>query len=126
MDIRANQPLRGSNLRLDGQNSRLRFGLAGLVVALAISVWLVSAGVDRGWRLLLFFPFFLAATGAWQGLYRTCPGHAAKGVREREHGQTTRVVAPDEVVASRCLARRVLWGSVLTSVCATMLVVVLP
>lgn len=126
MDARANQPLRGSNLQLEGQNSRLRMGLAGLVVALAIAVWLVGSDVDRTWRLLLFFPFFFAAMGAWQGLYRTCPGNVSKGICEEDGGQTKRVISPDEIEAARGLARCVLVGATVTSAIATLLVVVVP
>ena len=126
MDARGRHALRGANLQLDGQNRRLRMGLIGLMVALGLAVWLVSAEVHRGWRLLLFFPFFSAAIGAWQGLYRTCPNLAAKGIREDPCGRTKRVISQQERMASRHLGRCVLTGSFLTAALATLLVVALP
>lgn len=50
---------------------RLRGGVVALAVALAIGVILVYLSVPWGYRLLLFVPFFVAANGFFQALYRT-------------------------------------------------------
>ena len=50
---------------------RVRFGLFALSLALAVAVALVKVELHFAWRLLLFLPFFFAASGFYQGLYRT-------------------------------------------------------
>jgi len=52
-------------------SARLRHGVVALAVALALGVALVESGVPAIWRLTLFVPFFFAAAGFYQGLYRT-------------------------------------------------------
>jgi len=50
---------------------RLRTGVVALSLALGLAVSLVHFQVAWGYRLLLFLPFFLAANGFFQALYRT-------------------------------------------------------
>jgi hypothetical protein len=50
---------------------RLRFGAVALAMTLGALVALALTGVDRGWRLALFLPFFTAATGYFQARERT-------------------------------------------------------
>ncbi len=59
------------NLDVPGTSRRLRFGVIALAVALAIAVAMAKADVSIGYRLLLILPFFAAASGFFQGLYRT-------------------------------------------------------
>jgi hypothetical protein len=123
---RSRQPLCGANLQDHGQNSRLRMGIVALTVALGAAVLVVQADLPRLWRALLFVPFFFAAFGAWQGLYRTCPGMVMKGARETQEGDEVRVADPEQTRGARRLAARVMLGSVVTAACATALVAVLP
>jgi hypothetical protein len=59
------------NLDAAGTTRRLRAGVMALAVALGIAVVMAKADVSVGYRLLLFLPFFAAANGFFQGLYRT-------------------------------------------------------
>ena len=59
------------NLDVTGTTRRLRFGVIALAVALAIAVVMAKADVSTGYRLWLVLPFFAAANGFFQGLYRT-------------------------------------------------------
>ena len=97
-----------------------------LFVALGAAILLVQADAPRIWRLGLFFPFGMAAFGAWQGLYRVCPGMTSKGVKEDELGNEQRMVRPEEIQRAKCLSRRVLSASLLTALSATALVFFLP
>ncbi len=119
------EALCGANLRTSGQNARLRMGVVMLAVSLVLSVVLVRADVPRVWRLALFIPFFMAAVGAWQGLYRTCPMMVREGTKESEHGDA-RVVDPEQLRGARKLAFRVLLGSMCTALLSTALVTALP
>ena len=59
------------NLSPGAASRRLRAGVAVLGIALICAVVMVNTGVHAGWRALLFLPFFIAASGFYQGLYRT-------------------------------------------------------
>ncbi len=50
---------------------RMRFGIIGLVVGAALAAGMVALGLDRWWRLGLFFVFAGAATGIFQALDKT-------------------------------------------------------
>ena len=123
---RSRQPLCGANLEDHGQNTRLRMGIIALALALGAAVAVVEADLSRAWRCVLFIPFFFAAFGAWQGLYRTCPGMVLKGARETIEGEEVRVADPERVRAARSLATKVLAGAFVSAACATALVAVLP
>jgi hypothetical protein len=59
------------NLTAGPTATRLRGGVIALALALAVAVTLVYFAVPWGYRLLLFLPFFMAANGFYQALYRT-------------------------------------------------------
>ncbi len=59
------------NLSPAAASQRLFSSVFVLGIALVIAVVLAKLAVDWPWRLLLFFPFFLATNGFLQGLYRT-------------------------------------------------------
>ncbi len=42
-----------------------------LAMSVGITIGLIYAGVDRWWRLGLFFPFWMAALGIFQALEQT-------------------------------------------------------
>ncbi len=100
-------------------------GVVALGVGLLASVVVVRLGLPTGVRALVFVPFFVAAFGGYQGLYRTCSGAAAQGVRITEHGEE-RIVDPAERESARAEGRRVLWRSVLTAAAATLAIVLVP
>ena len=53
------------------QRKRLIMGVATLAVSAGIAIGLIYAGVDRWWRLGLFFPFWMGALGLFQALEET-------------------------------------------------------
>lgn len=59
------------NIGLEGQRKRLEGGLAGLLVGTAASLALISSGINRWWRLFLFFPFWQGALGVFQARDKT-------------------------------------------------------
>ncbi len=99
---------------------------AALVLGLGLSVALVQGELHRGWRLLLIIPFFFAAIGAFQGLYRTCPVHARQKTRVNELGEDEVVANPEEVQASKRLGARVFLSAMMSACTATGLVFFLP
>ncbi|HTE53440.1 MAG TPA: hypothetical protein VK698_21445 [Kofleriaceae bacterium] len=118
-------PCTHGNLGANAQNRRLRMSLVALLVGLGLSVVMMQSGAPTAARWVLFFPFFSAAFGAYQGLYRTCSFAAHQGVRLADHGEEV-VVDPAERDRMRREGRRVLIGSLATAAAATAMVVLLP
>lgn len=111
-------PRPAANLESAGQSARMRLGIAALAVALGAVLALEAFEAPRAWRLVLFLPFFFTLFGATQALYRTCPGLAARGVRE-VCGSEEPVARASERQRSQQLGRRVLWLSLLGAALAT-------
>ena len=53
------------------ERKRLVIGIATLAAGLGIAAGLMVIGVDRWWRLGLFFPFWFGALGIFQALEQT-------------------------------------------------------
>ncbi|MCI0483129.1 MAG: hypothetical protein L0Y78_00950 [candidate division NC10 bacterium] len=53
------------------ERKRLILGVATLAVSVGITIGLIYFGVDRWWRLGLFFPFWFGALGIFQALEAT-------------------------------------------------------
>jgi hypothetical protein len=73
MNVWTNSPvdLSPGNLSPLAASRRLRQAVVVLTFALGAAIALVRADVHPAWRALLFLPFFVAASGFYQGLYRT-------------------------------------------------------
>ncbi len=95
-------------------------------VALMLAVVMVRFDVARNYRVLLFLPFLMAAFGAFQGLYRTCPGHAMKQTAEDDGGEAHKVFNRAERSAARKNAFKVTFMSVITASVATLFVFAVP
>lgn len=53
------------------RRKRMRFGIAGFALGFAALAGLLAAGTTPGWRLLVFLPFLLGATGYFQARDKT-------------------------------------------------------
>ena len=113
------------NLGDQAQNRRLRGSLVALAVGLGLSILMLRAGIGTPLRLMLFLPFFVAAFGAYQGLFRTCNMAAREGVRLTDHGEEVVVDAAERARMCRD-ARKVLVSSLATAAAATAMMVLLP
>jgi len=115
----------GSNLGDQGQNARLRLSLIALVVALALSVGLVESDAPPVLRAILFVPFFIAAFGAYQGLFRTCSFAARHGMCVTDQGAES-VGDAAERDRLRRDGRKVVLSSFATALVATATAFLLP
>lgn len=59
-------PSLATNIEAAGRRRRYAIGGAAIAVALAAAAVMLLRGVDTGWRVLLFLPFWLAALGFFQ------------------------------------------------------------
>jgi len=57
---------RVANIGAAGRRRRLLLGAAALGLGVVALAALLVAGVDRGWRLALFVPFWFGALGSLQ------------------------------------------------------------
>ncbi len=100
-------------------------GLIFLSLSLLLAVYMIHAGVSPAVRGVLFVPFFAAAFGAYQGLFRTCTHAAKMGVRLTDQGDEP-MASPDDLKRSRRDSRKVLIGSIATALVATLVVAAIP
>ncbi len=119
------ESLCGANLADGGQNSRLRMAVVSLGLGLILAVIMVRFEMGRMYRLGLFVPFFFATMGAFQGLYRTCPGHAKAKKREGACG-TFLPIDEQHHEAAQKLGRKVLFGAFSTAISATAAMMLVP
>lgn len=103
---------RGSNLGDGPQDSRLRVGAIAFAFGLVLAVILLELHAPHTLRLLLAVPFFAGATGLYQGLFRTCSGLAAQGMRDSGDGPTP--------IADRDELRRVRRTAMILTLCAVL------
>jgi hypothetical protein len=59
------------NIGPRGQQQRLRLGVIGLAIAGVLAAALLGFGAPRGWRLLLFVPWWIAGLGMFQARDKT-------------------------------------------------------
>jgi len=59
------------NIGPRGQRQRLTFGLVSLGAAVLLAGVLVTVGVPRGWRAVVFVPLWLSALGFFQARQKT-------------------------------------------------------
>ena len=59
------------NIGAAGRRRRLRFGVAGWIVAGAGLLYLLAVDADRAWRFLLVLPFWAGAIGFFQHREKT-------------------------------------------------------
>jgi len=82
---------------------RRTMGWIGLIVTLVVFAGLVWAGVGPLWRLLVFFPATVSASGFLQARFRFCVGFARMGVANFGDLGQTKAVESD---AARAADRR--------------------
>ncbi len=59
------------NLSPAAASARLRYAVVALAAAIVLGAVMAKLEAHWGFRLALFFPFFLASDGFLQGLFRT-------------------------------------------------------
>jgi hypothetical protein len=93
------------------RRKRLRFGIGAACAAAALLALLVAGDFSRWWRLTLFLPLWMSATGLSQAYRKTCVALAAKNQRNMDSGEEA--IAGDELARVKVQARQVLLESLL-------------
>jgi hypothetical protein len=113
-----------ANINAEGRRRRLRFGIVQFVLAIVVLAVLMATGVDRLWRLPLFFIFVAAATGYFQWHDKTCVAFARQGVFEL-NGGVEKMDNADQLAQVRRQARRLMVKAFLVAIPLTLLVFIL-
>ncbi len=105
---------------------RRAVGWIGVAVAVALLAALMWAGVDRWWRLTVFLPATMAASGFLQARFRFCVGFARMGISNfGELGQTQAVESDAARSADRATGTRLtLYATVIGAATAIIAVAV--
>jgi len=99
-------------------------GWIGLVVTLAVFAGLAWAGVDRWWRLVVFLPATISASGFLQARSRFCVGFARMSVSNfGDLGQTQAVDSEVARKADRARGARLTFYAVLIGLAAAIVAV---
>ena len=98
------QEMRGSdgsvNIGAGGVRQRSVLGIVSLAAAVAGFVALYAQDAPRAWRLVLFFPFFMAALGLIQAKQQVCVVFGAQGVRQNEKAHTMEPIRDEAAQAA--------------------------
>jgi hypothetical protein len=116
---------RTGNLSADTQAQRMRAGVFTLGVGLALAALMMRAGAPLTARLGLIVPFWLSSQLLLSGLFNTCAGLAARGMRNLGDGPE-QIASHEELTGVKCLAKRVTLISAALACIATALFVVVP
>jgi len=107
------------------RRKRRVLGIVSLTVAVAIAFVLVAYGVPRWWRLVVFFPLWLAGLGLLQARAQVCIALAARGTCNMDAGEE-RVGDADLNAQLRAAARRIHRRALLTAVAITLVALAFP
>ncbi len=113
-----------SNINAAGRSRRLRFGIIQFVFAIIVLVVLMATGVDRLWRLPLFFIFAAAAIGYFQWHDKICVAFARSGIQDGTNG-VEKMEDAAKLAQVRRQARRVMLKACLVALLLTALAFIL-
>ena len=102
---------------------RKQAGWIGVIVTLAVWIVLFITRVPAPWRLLLFFPASLAASGFLQAYMHFCAGFGSRGLFNfgDKVGMTETVTQAEFRAKDQKKARQILGLSILIGVAVTLL-----
>lgn len=79
-------PPHEGNIGANEQRKRRILGIVSLSVGVGLAFVLVIMGAGRAWRLIVFFPIWLAGLGLLQARAKTCIALAARGTCNMDAG----------------------------------------
>ena len=107
---------------------RRKAGHLGLTIAVVLLVGLIIIHGNRWFRIIEFFPVFLAAIGYLQAKYKFCVGYGAAGQQNAAEGSTKASIITDTVAVAKDKARahRMNLQAAAIAVLITAIIVLLP
>jgi hypothetical protein len=107
------------------RRKRVIGGVVMLIVAVALTIALLHAGVARAWRATVFIPLWLSAVGFLQAYHQTCVALAARGTEHMDAGERS-VTDAHALARIRVQAQTVHVQSVVTAALVAAAIVLLP
>src|SRR5450432_668701 len=107
------------NIGPEEQKKRTTIGTVTMGIGAALAVYLVAAGAQRPWRLLVLLPFWAGAIGLFQVKEKTCVALSSRGLRNMDAGDEP-IADPHELDQVRAQARKVHIEAFVTAVLLTL------
>ena len=116
------------NISKEEEARRLASGWIGVAITVVLAAVLWFLGAPAVWRLTLFFPAALAASGFLQASMHFCAGYGMKGVFNvgAEVGKTQAVEQAEFASQDRAKARQILGLALACGVGVAVLSLILP
>jgi hypothetical protein len=114
-----------ANISSEERRKRLNFSLVSLALSLIVLAVLVFTGVDRLWRLPLFFLFAAATTSFFQYYDKTCVAFAR--INSRKIGDKIEIIEDEaELAQVKAQARKVQLKGFFAAIPLLLIALVLP
>lgn len=104
---------------------RRLLGFVALAAGIGLAFVLLATGAPRWWRLIIFFPFWIANLGMLQARARVCIALAAQEVRRMDTA-TERVTGRDENEQLQKKAKKINRQALITAAVMTLVVMLFP
>lgn len=105
---------------------RRMIGNIGLIATLVLTVLFVCFGITWPFRLIIFIPAFLAATGYLQARNKFCVGYAGANQHHADDGEVVTISDKDALAADKKKARTINLQALGIALLITALVLIVP
>lgn len=105
---------------------RRMIGNIGLIITLILITLFVSFAIDAVFRVIVFIPAFLAATGYLQARNKFCVGYAGAKQHHADDGEVVTISDETALAADKKKARMINLHAITIAVLVTLIVVLLP
>lgn len=104
---------------------RRTIGIVGLLSVVAVAALLISLNLPAAFRLIVFIPAFIMATGFIQARTRFCVGFASAGM-QHTGDETRKVEDKDALRLDKARAKKINIQALLIAIIVTVIVLLLP
>jgi hypothetical protein len=113
------------NIEKDGRQVRLLIGILFLFFSFLLTVLLVGLGSERGWRLLIIFPWVICLLNLFQCRNGIDVIMAIRGFEDTTEGRR-KIIDPQRILLVQTLARRITRQALLLAALLTLLGLLIP
>ncbi|HKP87037.1 MAG TPA: hypothetical protein VJZ26_13120 [Blastocatellia bacterium] len=107
------------------QFKRRILGRVALIASVALTLVVIAYDAPRWWRLIIFFPLWMAALGYFQAREKTCIALAARGACNMDAGEEK--IEDQRLVARlRVKARKIHLRALTMAIALTLLILIFP
>jgi len=107
------------------QTKRRMLGVVALTIGVGAAFILVIFSAPRLWRVVIFFPIWMAGLGLMQAREKTCIALAARGACNMDEGEK-QLLDDEQVKELKLRARRINRRALITAILITILALAFP